>query len=1112
MSIFEYLFEKPNKMRNSSILISSTVILCLLLLVTTDTLSQDSVVKSPLQDSVFQLLNKQPTLNFNQKQISGLPFQNLSSFGLMAPSAYSLKGGNMYYYGRESAGNHTFIDGMQVKDASNLPIRIIRSYSLFSRQVPINMATSPGAITSLEIIDDLDEFTVMFDINTDQAFNKQGYTGEVFVFVPLGSVKKREEGKKIPSLLIAGKYSWTNNNDPVWKETEKLTSDKLQSLTDNPLRPTDWGTGTFLNSSFVSSDDMINQKVPDNNGKSGIYPYIKLDLPISKYMNLSIGNMSSIDKSDVYNGANRIFNSTNNNVITRRNFDNFLSLKHDISINDKLKIGYNLNLQYSNYYYKNANPEFDNDFFDYGYVGKFTSYKTPTYELGSDTVNGQYYQNVWLLNSWDYDTLVDFQPSNINSGLSAYTSDYYNIFSGQPYGHYQNLDDIVLGGGMINGVQPQKVYGLFNNTGYTNSTYQENNFEKFRASLLFEVDYGMHHILLGGEYNKESSSNYSIAPSGLWNLMRGLTNFHLKELDKDNPMLLIYNGHVDTIIYRRKYDGNAQRDFDKNLREVLGLPIDGLDYILIDSYDRENNTINYYDEYGVMKEVSTPTDLLSLDMFSNEELLNDGLSYVSYSGYDYNGNKVKGKSDPYSFFDDYSIGASEKQYWAAFAQDEFTWKNLHVQLGLRIDVYDANQPVLKDEYSLFPIFNVNDAIQMGELEFTRPDNIGDDYSVYVDKIRDPTRVTGYRNGGTWYNAEGDKIIDPSLLDAGSGISPYLKYPSMVQMEGDWEPSMTFEDYSRSVNILPQISIDYTLFKRLNIYTNYTSSTQNPYYYSNFRPEQYYFFNNTNSNIMSNPALKPMRTDKFFVGIKGILFNKLMLDAAYLTTTVENFVVPGYIIGAYPTNYTTLVNDPNRVTTPGYEVGVSYVNTTLSGLTGGISYTQLFPEELKYSSFNVSDKVLNANLGYCFGRGSNYKGASWMSRSIFQGISANMYYQHRSGVPYFATRNGFYNHVDRTPNINMVNINIQKDFLIGQKASLNVYLIIENLFNFQNVFDVYSDTGDASDDGFLSDPSNERYIEGQLNPDSYRLLYQMSLYNPQYYDIPRIWRIGLTFRY
>ena len=78
--------------------------------------------------------------------------------------------------------------------------------------------------------------------------------------------------------------------------------------------------------------------------------------------------------------------------------------------------------------------------------------------------------------------------------------------------------------------------------------------------------------------------------------------------------------------------------------------------------------------------------------------------------------------------------------------------------------------------------------------------------------------------------------------------------------------------------------------------------------------------------------------------------------------------------------------------------------------------------------------------------------------------------------------------------------------------MNVYLTVENPFNIKNVFKVYPQTGEADDDGFLSDPAYQEYINSQLNPDSYRLLYQMHLYNPENYDIPGIWRIGVIFRY
>ncbi|MDP1340745.1 hypothetical protein, partial [Klebsiella variicola] len=67
----------------------------------------------------------------------------------------------------------------------------------------------------------------------------------------------------------------------------------------------------------------------------------------------------------------------------------------------------------------------------------------------------------------------------------------------------------------------------------------------------------------------------SYAPTRLWSLMRGLTNFHIMEIDTDNPFLISYDGIVDTVMYYRRYDELSQRTFDKNLRTKLGLPLDG---------------------------------------------------------------------------------------------------------------------------------------------------------------------------------------------------------------------------------------------------------------------------------------------------------------------------------------------------------------------------------------------------------------------------------------------------------------------------------------------------------------------------------------------------------
>ena len=54
-----------------------------------------------------------------------------------------------------------------------------------------------------------------------------------------------------------------------------------------------------------------------------------------------------------------------------------------------------------------------------------------------------------------------------------------------------------------------------------------------------------------------------------------------------------------------------------------------------------------------------------------------------------------------------------------------------------------------------------------------PTTIDDDFAVYVDDIKNPSKILGYRDGGNWYNADGAEIGDPEILKTGTGIAPLL---------------------------------------------------------------------------------------------------------------------------------------------------------------------------------------------------------------------------------------------------------------------------------------------------------------------------------------------------
>ena len=119
----------------------------------------------------------------------------------------------------------------------------------------------------------------------------------------------------------------------------------------------------------------------------------------------------------------------------------------------------------------------------------------------------------------------------------------------------------------------------------------------------------------------------------------------------------------------------------------------------------------------------------SLNMFSADELLNQGSSYVTYYGYDHTGKKISGRPSFDDFFnakDEFGnftrpIGAFEPIYIAGYIMDKFSFDDLIFNVGVRIDRYDANQSVLKDQFLyILPELLVRFLISTHKLLFIRP--------------------------------------------------------------------------------------------------------------------------------------------------------------------------------------------------------------------------------------------------------------------------------------------------------------------------------------------------------------------------------------------------------
>ena len=176
---------------------------------------------------------------------------------------------------------------------------------------------------------------------------------------------------------------------------------------------------------FVTNDNLTKSSLKQNTDRNSFNPYIKLAFPIGKNSELTLGSYMNLTnrRLDVY--ENSMFNSDRNPEIKERNFNNYIRFEHNFNINSNVKARYFIQVNYTKNNYLQQSPQHKDKFFDYGYVGKFTTYRTRTYEYGTDPFTGL---TAYLQNG-NAETLVSFEPSDINPILADYTENYYDFQS-----------------------------------------------------------------------------------------------------------------------------------------------------------------------------------------------------------------------------------------------------------------------------------------------------------------------------------------------------------------------------------------------------------------------------------------------------------------------------------------------------------------------------------------------------------------------------------------------------------------------------------------------------------------------------------------------------------
>ncbi|MFK7757005.1 MAG: carboxypeptidase-like regulatory domain-containing protein [Flavobacteriales bacterium] len=1103
-----------------------------------------------------------------REDLSKMPGRSAASIATTVAGVSSAGTDGLSIRGSRADGTFYYIDGIKVRGSTNLPKAALEEVSVITGGVPANYGDATGGIISITTRGASSFYFGGLDIlssgfksgNSAVGLDKFGYNlVEGFISGPI-LFKKNEDGTKDRPLLgffLSGNYNSQVDPRPTFDGVPYLRDDARQRLLDTPLIPNfaDDGSiaGALYQADFLRASDIETLPTRQNVGVQRGSLSGKIDVTTTPTISLTFGGSGNYTASNNFSYDNMLMNTDGNAFQTNLDwraygrFSQRFENSQDTESNVK-NIYYTFMVDYSQGIGRIQDQRHEEDFFKYGHVGTYDVTLRNFYALpdGGDS------QSTTLIHDGFQEVYVDFTPSDFNPSLAAINSAYFsglpqfqlndqqiqnlinNPLANVPQGPYTSLNNVQAGNGLLNGQTVDQTYNLWNYLGTPNNNFGEATNNQFRVTGAGSADIGNHALQIGFEYEVRRDANYSLAPVGLWQIGRLYANSHITEVDANNIAEIGNFGSFTTIEYERLI-GDNQFAFDRNLRLALGLDPDGNDFINIDGLDPE-----FFD----------------LDFFSADDLLNQGNNLVSYFGYDHLGNKLSGQRPSIEdFFNETDengyntrpVGAYEPIYISGFVMDKFSFDDIIFNVGLRVDRFDANQPVLRDPYVVGRALTVGELLD-SDTDVNIPGNISNDHVIYVDNVDDPSAnsITGFRLGDDWFDSSGTPVDDPlSTLASSNGLpAPYLAAGGETELSSD-----AFVDYDPQVNIMPRIAFSFPISDEALFFAHYDVLTQRPTSSNRFDPIDYFFIE-TRNEIIQNPDLKPSRTVDYELGFQQVLTRTSSLKISAFYREMRDDIQVRNFVGAYPRQYRafgnldfgtvkgmTLNYDMRR--TGNIRMNASYTLQFADG-TGSDTQTALalvnagLPNLRTVNPTNRDQRhrfVLT--LDYRYGSKKDYNGPIVFGKPILADFGVNLVGDLGSGTPYTAQElatpitgeiapatKGSLNG-SRLPWIFNTSFQADKNFTLNlnkkegdqaKTANLNVYLLVNNLLNIRNITSVYRFTGIADDDGWLVSPQAQQNINGQNDSEAFVDLYNAYIQNPFNLVAPRTIRLGLNFSF
>lgn len=1089
--------------------------------------------------------------------------------------------------GSRSNANDTYIDGVRVRGNIGISPDEVEQLEVITGGVPAQYGDATGVITSIVTKTPPAKFGGNITAETSQFLDAYettrvdwGLNGPILTkvlkdsegkplmdkrTVTLADGTKKEESKEMRQSILGFRLSGivftSKDSRPSALGSYQLKDETLTYLEQNPLL-SNGSTGLIPTASTILPSDLVETKVRPNNRTLSVSVAPTVLFRINDNTTLRFNGQYNYDQSRQAFDNYRLFNYKRNPIQLSNDYRGRLEFRQTIPTGEKStmqNVNYSLQLDYTrNDRFIQDNIHKDN-FFNYGYVGSFERTLRPSFRLseerGADSLfHIEHYAN--------QDVYTNYTPGGVNPEMDAYAS------AVERYLNPSDYNGLLVRNGNFSD-DYGNIYGLYRNTGTVYNNYQksQNNQLGVRAQTNFDIvskknPKNRHSIQVGLVFEQRIDRNYSLAPAGLWRLAENLANRHLNTSSVDTTNILYdttvvgnigVNGGIgsETVhVYAPGASSDPQSTFSRNLHALLGVA---------------NNV-------WINPQVLSPSQL-SLSMFSATDLIEGRSAVLDYYGYDYLGNPLGTNVSFDDFFKkkdasgDYTrpVAPLAPIYVAGYIQDRFQYKSILFTAGVRVDRYDANTKVLRDPYTLYGAYTVN---EIGNSPYTTaanqiPANVPGDAMVYVTDPNSPSSaaVVAFRSGDDWFSADGQSVNNPNSIDiAQYGIQNLIPARKDLTDEqsinlGDaassvYDPNTSFRDYKPTLIVMPRLAFSFPISEASEFFAHYDILSQRPASNTSATAIDYFNFLGkvANSDVFDNANLKPARTTDYEIGYQQAVGDYAGLKFSVYYREFRDLIQVKRFLRAYPSEYESYANT-DFGTTKGFTA--EYNTIRHNNLQIIANYT------LQFAEGTGSDAGSNRNLGllrqpfylnydqrhtfylnldYRWAEGKEYNGPMLFGKPILENFGGNLEFNLNSGSPYTrrtvparldnnastsagniveGSRNGA-----RNPWNFRVDLRIDKDIKLTKGDAkkpryMNIYLRVQNLLNTQNVLSVYSTTGEALNDGYLtnqlgSGPATLASLGEQAT--SFTTLYNLRMRNPGNISLPRRIFIGASFQF